>query len=63
MKEDIFYLGFVGFLVGAFFTTILAFNSTVIPNNYLNNSAYKIDTLYINNTEHVYMYKFVKIKK
>lgn len=60
--DNEFLIAIIIVIIGSFIIIFLSFNTTLIPDCYLNDPNYKIDTLiHIHRNDTIYKYKFIKI--
>lgn len=60
--DKTFFINILIYIISSIILITILFNSTLVPNLYINNPNYKIDTLiHIHKNDTMYKYKFVKI--
>lgn len=61
--DKTFFINILFYIISSIIIIITLFNSTLVPDLYINNPNYKIDTLiHIHRNDTTYEYKFVKIE-
>lgn len=61
--DKTFFINILICIINSIILIVILFNSTFVPNLYINNPNYKIDTLiHIHRNDTTYEYKFIKIE-
>lgn len=61
--DKTFFINILICIINSIINIVILFNSTLVPNLYINDPNYKIDTLiHIHRNDTTYEYKFIKIE-